>query len=150
MSQTKDGLTQKREAFALAYAETGNGAEAYRRAFDVRAATQHSTVWEAASRLLADSKVKARIEELRTQAASLSIYTIRAAFEEYEEARQLANKVENPSAAVAAITGKVKLFGLEPPTKMRHMGDPDNPVETITRIVIEAATHGDGDDKTTA
>ena len=35
-----DELTQKQEAFALAYVETGNAAEAYRRAYDVKAATQ--------------------------------------------------------------------------------------------------------------
>lgn len=33
-------LTPKQEAFALAYVETGNAAEAYRRAYDVKAATQ--------------------------------------------------------------------------------------------------------------
>ena len=39
MAEQKNALTPKQEAFALAYVETGNAAEAYRRAYDVRAQT---------------------------------------------------------------------------------------------------------------
>jgi len=115
-----DALTPKQEAFALAYVETGNAAEAYRRAYDVKAATQHSTIYVAASRLLSDPKISLRVTELQDQAASMSLYTVKAAFEEYEEARKLAKEVGNPSAAVAAVTGKVKLFGLDHPQKIAH------------------------------
>lgn len=114
-------MTQKQEAFALAYVETGNAAEAYRRAYDVKAATLHSTIYSAASRLMSDPKIYARVLELQEQAAKLTLYTVRQAFEEYEEARALAMKAEvsNPSAAVAAVNGKVKLFGLEAPVKSK-------------------------------
>jgi phage terminase small subunit len=64
-------LTPKQEAFALAYVETGNAAEAYRRAYDVKAATQHSSIYVAASRLLDNPKVMLRVEELQKQAAEL-------------------------------------------------------------------------------
>jgi hypothetical protein len=119
----KDALTAKQEAFALAYVETGNAAEAYRRAYDVKAATQHSTIYSAASRLLSDSKICARVAELQDQAASLMMYTVKDAFEEYEAARKLAmaEGVSNPSAAVAAVNGKVKLFGLDQPAKVDHV-----------------------------
>jgi len=115
-------LTPKQEAFALVYVETGNAAEAYRRAYDVKAATLHSTIYSAASRLLADPKISARILQLRDQAAAMTLYTVRAAFEEYEAARKLAmaEGVSNPSAAVAAVNGKVKLFGLDQPQKIDH------------------------------
>ena len=118
----KEELTAKQEAFALAYVETGNAAEAYRRAYDVRAATQHSTIYSAASRLLADSKICARVAELQDQAASLMMYTVKDAFEEYEAARKLAmsEAASNPSAAVSAVNGKVKLFGLDQPSKVDH------------------------------
>lgn len=129
-------LTQKQEAFALAYVETGNAAEAYRRAYDVKAATQHSTIYSAASRLLADSKICARVLELQDQAAQLTLYTVKQAFEEYEAARNLAMSegVSNPSAAVAAVKGKVALFGLEAPVKAKvlHGNDPDNPLPQVT------------------
>jgi phage terminase small subunit len=110
-------LTPKQEAFALAYVETGNAAEAYRRAYDVKAATQHSSIYVAASRLLDNPKVMLRVEELQKQAAEMCLYTVRDAYTEYEVARQLALQTENPSAAVAAVKGKVALFGLEAPAR---------------------------------
>ena len=119
-------LTPKQEAFALAFVETGNAAEAYRRAYDVRAATLHSTIYSAASRLLADPKIAARVVDLQRQAASLSLYTVKAAFDEYEAARKLAISEANPSAAVAAVTGKVKLFGLDQPQRIKsELSGPD-------------------------
>lgn len=112
-------LTQKREAFALAYVETGNAAEAYRRAYDVKAATLHSTIYSAASRLMSDPKIYARVLQLQDQAKELTLYTVKQAFDEYEAARVLAmaEGVSNPSAAVAAVKGKVALFGLEAPAR---------------------------------
>lgn len=125
-------LTQKQEAFALAYVETGNAAEAYRRAYDVKAATQHSTIYSAASHLLADPKISTRVAELQKQAAELSLYTVKDAFEEYEAARKMAmaDGVSNPSAAVAAVNGKVKLFGLDRPGKIELTGENGGPIQT--------------------
>ena len=40
--------------------------------------------------------------------------------DEFEEARALAMKLGAPAAAVGAINGKVKLFGLEAPTRSKH------------------------------
>jgi phage terminase small subunit len=114
----KDELTAKQEAFALAYVETGNAAEAYRRAYDVKAATQHSTIYVAASELMRNPKIRVRVQQLQDQAASMALYTVKAAFEEYEQARQLALQEANPSAAVSAVNGKVKLFGLDQPAKV--------------------------------
>lgn len=65
----REGLTQKQELFALAYIETGNASEAYRRSYDA-SRMKPETVNESGSRLLADRKVGARIDELRQAAAS--------------------------------------------------------------------------------
>lgn len=133
------GLTPKQEAFALAYVETGNAAEAYRRAYDVRAATTHSTIYSAAAHLMADPRIATRVQELQLQAVDMAMFTIKAALDEYEEARQLALTSENPSpaAAVAATNGKVKLFGLEAPSRSKHelVGKDDGPIQTedVTR-----------------
>ena len=60
------GLTQKQEAFCLAFIQTGNASEAYRRAYTAgRMAAK--TVHECASRTLADRKVSARVAELRAE-----------------------------------------------------------------------------------
>lgn len=130
-------LTAKQEAFALAYVETGNASEAYRRAYDVKAATGHSTIYSAASRLLDNPKICARVQQLQEQAAEMCLYTVRDAFTEYEVARQLALQEANPSAAVSAVNGKVKLFGLDQPTKLDHTSSDGS--MTPTQIILRAA-----------
>lgn len=116
---TGECLTPKQEAFALAYFETGNAAEAYRRAYDVAADARDSWVYVEACQLLDHPKIAPRILELRAQAEKLSIFTRQKALEELEEARSEAIKLGMPAAAVSAINGKVKLFGLDAPTKIK-------------------------------
>jgi phage terminase small subunit len=72
----RTGLTPKREAFAKAFVETNNASEAYRRSFDVRPTTKLTTINEAACRLLADSKVAARVAELQAAVAEKHGITI--------------------------------------------------------------------------
>lgn len=57
-------LTPKQEAFALAYVETGNASEAYRRAYNA-AKMQPSTIHRAAHELIENPKIAARLSELR-------------------------------------------------------------------------------------
>lgn len=140
MTAAKPELTAKQEAFCLAYVETGNAAEAYRRAYDVKAATQHSTIYVAASELMRNPKIRVRVAELQEQAASMSLYTVKAAFEEYEVARQLALQEANPSAAVSAVTGKVKLFGLDQPQRIEHAGKDGGPIQTQEVSALERIT----------
>ncbi len=60
-------LTEKQENFCNYYLDTeGIASEAYRMAYDTENMKQE-TVWSNASRLLASSKVAARIEELRKE-----------------------------------------------------------------------------------
>ncbi len=126
-----DTLTPKQEAFALAYVETGSGAEAYRRAYDVRAETGHSSIYVAASRLLSDPKIALRVRELQEQAVELVLYSKKQALEEFEAARSLAMMKEEASAAVAAVTGKAKLFGfMNERQRIEHVGDGGGPVKT--------------------
>lgn len=112
-------LTPKQEAFALAYFETGNAAEAYRRAYDVAENARDSWVYVEACQLLDHPKIAPRIKKLRDQAERLSIFTRQKALEELEEAREKAIALGMPAAAVSAINGKVKLFGLDAPTKIK-------------------------------
>ncbi|WP_283178629.1 terminase small subunit [Gemmobacter sp. 24YEA27] len=112
-------LTPKQEAFALAYFETGNAAEAYRRAYDVAENARDSWVYVEACQLLDHPKITLRLEQLQEQAAKLSIFTRQKALEELEQARSEAIKLGMPAAAVSAINSKVKLFGLDAPTKIK-------------------------------
>lgn len=146
-----DKLTAKQEAFALSYVETGNAAEAYRRAYDVRAATKHSSIYVNASKLLDNANVMQRVRDLQVQAAEICLYTVKDAFSEYETARQLALQEANPSAAVSAVNGKVKLFGLDQPTKVDHTSSDGSMTPKITGAMTPqeaaeayaATLHGD-------
>lgn len=106
-------LTAKQEAFALAYLETGNASEAYRRAYDVGQETKPETIWPAASRLLADAKVAARVRQLREEAKALTLISVGTLTERLEEARVKAMaEAKGASAAVGAIMAVAKLHGL--------------------------------------
>jgi hypothetical protein len=68
-------LTPKQEKFCLAYLETGNASEAYRRAYGKKDKSDKS-VNELASHLLKNVKVASRLAELKqpaNEAAQLSI-----------------------------------------------------------------------------
>lgn len=135
-------LTQKQEAFALAFFETGNAAEAYRRAYDVSENAKDGWIYVEACQLLDNPKVALRLQELKAQAERLSIYTRQKALDELELARAEAMKLGNPSAAVSAINGKVKLYGLDAPTKIKAevTGKDGGPLATVdaTKLSTEA------------
>ena len=59
----KKELTPKQEIFCRWYAETGNAAEAYRQAYNVKNSTVES-VYVMASRLLKKVQIRLRVEEL--------------------------------------------------------------------------------------
>ncbi len=59
-------MTQKKENFCLAYLETGNQSEAYRRAYNAENMKQAS-IARKASELMRDGYVSARVKELQTE-----------------------------------------------------------------------------------
>lgn len=65
-------LTIKQENFCRYYVEIGgNASEAYRMAYDA-SNMKPETIWNTASKLLADPKVATRVEELKAEAAQES------------------------------------------------------------------------------
>ena len=67
-------MTVKIEKFCEYVVETGNQSEAYRRAFSVKSMTDKS-IWEKASALMADTKVRSRVEEIKKRMADKSDIT---------------------------------------------------------------------------
>ena len=65
-------LTPKQEKFAQAIIEGMSQADAYRTAYSCSRMSD-KTIWENASRLMADDKVKARVQELRDKVAMVSV-----------------------------------------------------------------------------
>lgn len=74
------GLTPKQERFCLAYLETGNASEAYRRAYNASKMKPNS-INVNASKLLADAKVTLRLKELNESAVSSAVMTRKEALE---------------------------------------------------------------------
>lgn len=68
-------LTVRQEKFAQKYVECGNASEAYRYAYPSSAKWKDKTVWENASRLMANSKVSARVKELEEASKQASQVT---------------------------------------------------------------------------
>lgn len=111
-------LTEKQERFCQFYLDTdGNASEAYRMAYDA-SNMQPETIWSNASRLMDNSKVEARIDEIRAERA--------------ENTRIERNRVEkvlmdivtadpNDLYIVDARTGKIKMkTPAQLPKRMRN------------------------------
>ena len=62
-------LTPKQRKFCEEYVTTGNGSEAYRRAYDVGVNTKIETIKVKASHLLAQDNISTTIAELQKQQA---------------------------------------------------------------------------------
>lgn len=105
-------LTPKQENFCLHYLELGNASEAYRKAGYSKGMSD-KTVNEASARLLKNSKVLARLEELRKPIIERHNITVDDLVRELEQARGFALSAETvqASAAISATMGKAKLLG---------------------------------------
>jgi phage terminase small subunit len=97
------------ERFAIEVAKGCASTEAYKNA---GYACEGSAAWAAASRLLRNVKVQARIAELKERAALRAEITVQQLIDHAEAARQMAMSTEQPSAAVAAIKEMGILAGL--------------------------------------
>jgi phage terminase small subunit len=108
--KNKDKLTGKQEKAAQHYVEHGNKSAAYRHAYSTKNQAE-KTINENASRLFANSKVLARVKELQDATLKRHEITVDSLAAEYEEAKQLALKIERPEAAIKAIDGKARITG---------------------------------------
>lgn len=134
-------LTPKQEAFCLAYIETGNASEAYRRSYDVGADTKPETVWQEASRLMADRKVSTRVSALLEEARAMALVTVGSLTQELEEARVKAmSDDKGASAAVSAIMGKAKLHKLLV-ERVAHENPDGTPLDQSPRELAKAVAY---------
>jgi phage terminase small subunit len=104
-------MTPKQENFCLAYLETGNASEAYRRAYDAEN-MKPETVNRKAFDLLENGKIGARVQQLQAEHRRAHNVTVASLTAELEEARTLAITNGQASAAVQATMGIAKLHGL--------------------------------------
>lgn len=115
------GLTPKQESFCLAFIETGNASEAYRRSYDA-ANMKPESVAVNASKLLASAKVALRVEELRAAIVERHQFTVDDMVRQLDEDRRFARALETPAAAISASMGKAKVLGFLT-DKVEHSGE---------------------------
>ena len=104
-------LTVKQENFCLAYIETGNASEAYRRAYSAEN-MKPATINRSAKALLDNHKITARIKALQERAKRRHDITIETLTEMYREAFEMGKDIEQPAAMNGSATGLAKLHGL--------------------------------------
>lgn len=119
----------------MAYLETGNASEAYRRAYDVGGMTDTS-INRKAKELLDNVKIAARIEQLRAPIREKAMLTLESHLARLEELSRKAEEAEQFGPAITAETNRGKAAGLyTDKVDVTSNGGSIGP----TRIVIEAA-----------
>ena len=118
-------LTPKREAFAQAVATGKTQADAYRAAFNATK-MKAETITQAASRLMADSNVAARVAELRKPVVEAVQITLASHLSRLSELSSKAEGEGKYSAAVAAEIARGKASGLYI-EKLEHSGEVKTP-----------------------
>lgn len=103
-------LTIKQDNFCLAYIETGNASEAYRKAGYSKGMSD-KTVNEAANRLLKNSKVIARLEALRKPAIEAAQVTLQQHLDDLKRLRDLSERDGKYGPAVTAEMARGKASG---------------------------------------
>jgi phage terminase small subunit len=130
------GLTAKQEGFCLAYLETGNASEAYRRAYDAEN-MKPETVNKRASELLDNGVIAGRLAELRGPVVKAAQMTLEAHLEALKALRDRAAEAGQYGAAITAETNRGKAAGLY--TERHELtGANGGPVETVNRIELVA------------
>lgn len=104
-------LTIKQENFCLAYIETGNASEAYRRVYNTNK-MKPETVNRSAKEMLDNRKIAARIDELRKPAREAAGVTLEGHLKELAELRDLAKNDGKYGPAIQAEMARGKASGL--------------------------------------
>ncbi len=124
--------TPKQEKFIQVYIETGNGSEAYRRAYDT-SNWKPQAIAVQACKMLSNPKIVLRLTELNNAQVERHQFTVDDMVDQLDQDRAFARENTSPSAAVAASMGKAKMLG--------HFGGKGdkNQAPTLADISIEEA-----------
>ena len=104
-------LTPKQESFCLAYMETGNASEAYRRSYNAGKMLP-ATISKRAKELLSHGGITGRLEEIRRPVLMKAQLTLEAHLEDLKALRNLAKDAGKYGAAVSAEVSRGKAAGL--------------------------------------
>lgn len=125
-------LTPQQEAFAQTVASGKSQSDAYRSAYPKSLKWKPDSVWQQASKLMADTKVSTRIDSIRAELAERGLWT------RENSVNALIGVLKNPDKAsdiVAAVKELNAMEGFNKPQKLDITGE----VTAITRRVIDTA-----------
>lgn len=110
-------LTAKQEAFAQAIADGLGQADAYRFAYDAEQ-MKDETVYPNASRLMNNSKVVARVAELKSQVVEKQLWTREMSVKGLMSAYRIALEAKTSTGMTAAVKELNIMHGYNEPTKV--------------------------------
>jgi phage terminase small subunit len=110
-------LTAKQEAFAQAIADGLGQADAYRFAYDAEN-MKDATVYPNASRLMSNSKVIARVAELKSQVVEKQLWTREMSVKGLMSAYKIALEAKTSTGMTAAVKELNIMHGYNEPTKV--------------------------------
>ena len=122
-------LTGKQEKFAQGIAKGLSQADAYREAYDYEDMAEN-TIHRQAHEVMKNSKVTARVEELKAAIQEELVYTAKQGFEKFKELQDKAVAEGNISAAIKAEENKCELAGL-------YVKKVENTYKTYPKVVVE-------------
>ena len=125
-------LTQKQEVFAQAIAEGLNQSAAYRKAYNADY-SKAETVQANACRLMANSKIKARVFALRDAYTQSALWTREMSVKALIDAIELAQSQGNASSMVSAIKELNAMYGLYAPKQL----DINHEFVRIERVIVK-------------
>ena len=105
-------LTPKQEAFAIAVASGMTQADAYRSAYNVKPETKPEVTQVKASQLMADGKIRVRVEELKKPIIEAAGITLESHLARLEHLGKKAEKAESYTAAISAEVARGKVAQL--------------------------------------
>lgn len=127
-------LTIKQEMFCLAYIETGNASEAYRRAYDPKEA-KPATINRTAKELMDTPKIAARIEELKAPVIERAQMTLESHLNDLKALRDAAAGEGQYGPAITAEVSRGKAAGLY---TEKVIQDVNHSGTTVTRVELVA------------
>jgi phage terminase small subunit len=128
-------LTQKQENFCLAVVEGLNYSDAYRRCYST-AKCAPATIHRRGKELIDNSRIAARINELRDKAAKKVGITLSDHLTTMEDLRKKATRKTQFGAAVKAEECRAKASGLYVDIH-RHEGPDGGPIQSIVTFAAD-------------
>lgn len=110
-------LTAKQEAFAQGIADGLGQADAYRMAYDADG-MKDGTVYSNASRLMNDSKITARVADLKSQVVEKQLWTREMSVKGLMSAYRIALEAKASAGMTAAVKELNVMHGYNEPTKL--------------------------------